>query len=165
MSATNSAAHASYCTCNRVVVPRHRESEVSSSHVEDLDVVVDASAHDLLVVPRQAYSGNLILVHELRHRSPYPRVPQFHETVVRSRCHEITRARYGTAVHHASVPLSTQKQKRVIVLSLCLSSHSASVCMLYVGQHSGALSRLVAFCTVCDWRYGQEMCDIAGTGR
>lgn len=41
-----------HCTCNRVVVSRHGESKISFSYVEDLDVVVDASAHDLLVVPR-----------------------------------------------------------------------------------------------------------------
>lgn len=84
---------------------RHGVGEVQFSHVEHLDLVVDSSAHHLLVVPRQTHRRHLVLVHELGHRSPYPWVPEFDEAIIRAGGHEISRARYGTAVHHPRVSL------------------------------------------------------------
>ena len=92
-------------TGDRVVVSRHGIGDVQFPHVEDLDVVVDASAHHLLVVPRQAHGRHLVLVHKLRHGSSHPRVPEFDEAVVRAGSDQVSRARYRTAVHYPGVAL------------------------------------------------------------
>lgn len=99
--------------CHRIVVPRHGERDLQFSHVENLDVVVDSSADHLLVVPRQANSCNLVLVHELSHGSPNPRVPEFDEAVVGAGSDQVARARYGAAVHYSGVSLMIHKSGRV----------------------------------------------------
>lgn len=98
-------------TGDRIFVPRHGVGDVQFPHIEDLYVVVDAAAHHLLVIPRQAHRRHLVLVHKLRHGSSHPWVPQFDEAVVGAGSDEISRARYGTAVHNPSVSLKKPRAR------------------------------------------------------